>query len=106
MTGEIQTLAVVERLFPLILRGDKTSTIRWHEPEIIPGRLRFISEGAAAETFIVEATRCTQMPLSEAAAFVGRAEEWPDAVMLAGMREHYPDITLADIVQVVEFRLI
>jgi hypothetical protein len=30
----------------------------------------------------------TDMPLSQAAAFVGRNDEWPDDVMLAGMREH------------------
>jgi hypothetical protein len=45
------------------------------------------------------------MPLSEAAAFVGRADEWPDAIMLEGMREHYPEIVLSDVVQVVEFKL-
>jgi hypothetical protein len=42
------------------------------------------------------------MPLSSAAAAVGRAEEWPKEVMLAGMREHYPEIEWNDSVQVVE----
>jgi len=41
--------------------------------------------------------------LGEAAQFVGRAQEWPDAIMLEGMREHYPEIQLSSIVQVVEF---
>jgi hypothetical protein len=33
---------------------------------------------------------------------VGKQDIWPDAVMLSGMREHYPEIELDDIVQVVE----
>jgi hypothetical protein len=45
------------------------------------------------------------MPLCDAASFVGREEDWPDSVMLAGMREHYPEIELTSIVQVIEFRL-
>lgn len=105
MPDTLQTLAVVGRLYPLILSGDKTSTIRWREAEIVPGALKFTSEDDAGKSIVVEVTRCTRLPLSEAAAFVGRAEEWPDAVMLAGMREHYPEITLADTVQVIQFRL-
>jgi hypothetical protein len=52
---------------------------------------------------VVEVFRCTDLPLSDAAAFVGRASEWPDDVMLAGMREHYPDIELSSAVQIIEF---
>lgn len=105
MSNQIQTLGVVDRLFPDILSGRKTSTIRWRERQITPGRLRFVCDGDTSKTADVEATRCTSMPLHEAAAFVGRAEEWPDDVMLKGMREHYPEIELTSIVQVVEFRL-
>jgi len=42
------------------------------------------------------------MPLALAAPYLGSSEEWPDEVMLAGMREHYPDIELSDVVQVIE----
>ncbi len=42
------------------------------------------------------------MPLASVAAYLGKSDEWPDDVMLAGMREHYPGIELNDIVQVVE----
>ena len=42
------------------------------------------------------------MPLSEAAAFVGKQDEWPAPVMRRGMRDHYRDIELTDIVQVIE----
>ena len=50
-------------------------------------------------------TNCTDLPLSKAAAFVGKQDEWPDEVMLAGMREHYPEIELSSTVQVIEFAL-
>ncbi|WP_243613615.1 ASCH domain-containing protein [Shimia aestuarii] len=107
MTGPIpaKTLLVVDRLFPEILSGAKTSTIRWREARIVPGPLRFAMEGDPSKTVDVTATRCTDMPLSKAAAFVGRAKDWPDPVMLEGMREHYPEITLSDEVQVIEFAL-
>lgn len=100
MTDDLQSLHVVARLFPLILSGEKTSTIRWREMRVVPGPLRFLCGPAKAEVRVI---RCTDMPLAAAAAYLGRSADWPDAVMLAGMREHYPAITLADVVQVVEF---
>ena len=103
MTEEPQRLAVVPRLFPEILSGAKTSTIRWRETRIVPGPLTFFNEADPDQTVAVTVTRCTDLPLSDAAAFVGRAEDWPDAVMLEGMREHYPEIALSSVVQVVEF---
>lgn len=45
------------------------------------------------------------MPLSEVASFVGKTDEWPDQIMLEGMREHYPEIKLSSIVQVIEYRV-
>ena len=45
------------------------------------------------------------MPLSDAASFVGKADEWPDQVMLDGMREHYPEIEILSMVQVIEYKL-
>ncbi len=103
MTDGIQSLAVVDRLFPQILTGEKTSTIRWQERRIVQGSMRFYCEGNQSQTIDVDVFRCTDMPLSEAASFVGKADEWPDEIMLDAMREHYPDIRLARIVQVVEF---
>lgn len=105
MQDDLQTLPVVERLFPGILTGEKTSTIRWGERRIVPGPMIFVCEGHPHLTALVEVKRCTDMPLAKAAAFVGRAGEWPDDVMLAGMREHYPEIELSSIVQVIEFSL-
>ena len=103
MQQNTQVLGVVDRLFPQILLGEKTSTIRWGEQHIRPGPLKFICDGNPSETVEVEVFRCTMMPLSEAASFVGKAEEWPDQIMLAGMREHNPEIQLSSIVQVIEY---
>ena len=98
----MQKLDVVERLFPLILTGEKTATIRFEELSIDVGPMIYQCEGSAARTAVVWVTRCTDMPLSDAAAFLGKTEEWPDAIMLEGMRAHYPTIQLSDTVQVVE----
>ena len=103
MPDAMQTLGVVGRLFPAILSGEKTSTIRWREPPISPGPLRLVHDDDPSQSVVVHVRRCTEMPLSAAASFVGKADEWPDDVMLRGMREHYPDIELSDLVQVVEY---
>jgi len=104
MTDDVQILGLADRLYPQIETGEKTSTIRWRERRIVPGPLTFVCDADPSQTIRVEAIRCTDMPLSQAAAFVGKAKEWPDDIMLDGMREHYPDIQLSDLVQVVEFR--
>jgi len=98
----MQRLALAARLFPLLARGEKTSTIRWRETQIEPGPMAYFCEDDPNERAVVLVTRCTNMPLTEVAAFVGKAEEWPDDVMLDGMRKHYPEIELTDVVQVVE----
>ena len=103
MTQTIQTLSVVERLFPLILSGEKTSTIRWREPRIALGPMLFQCDQNPSQVVEVEVFRCNDMPLSEAATFVGKVDEWPDEIMLEGMREHYPEIQLSSIVQIIEY---
>lgn len=103
MTSSMQFLGVVDRLFPLILSGEKTSTIRWQERQIVSGPMKFVRDGDRTQTVEVEVYRCTDMPLSEAALLIGKADEWPDEIMLEGMREHYPDIELSSIVQVIEY---
>ncbi|MFC2968311.1 ASCH domain-containing protein [Acidimangrovimonas pyrenivorans] len=98
----MQALPVVARLFPAILAGEKTHTIRWREARIVPGPMTYLCEDAPGQRAVVVVTRVTDLPLREAAALVGMEAEWPPEVMLAGMREHYPEITLDDVVQVVE----
>lgn len=98
----MQKLDVVARLFPLVITGEKTSTIRFREPQIHIGPMDYWCEGNSEKTVTVWVNRCADMMLSEVAAFLGKTEEWPDKVMLEGMREHYSDILLSDIVQVIE----
>jgi hypothetical protein len=98
----MQELHVVARLFPLILSGEKISTIRWRETRIEPGYMIYVCEGDPGRQAKVWVTKCTDMALSQAAAYLGREAEWPNATMLEGMREHYPKIELTDIVQIIE----
>lgn len=101
MSTSIQTLGIVSRLFPAVVSGEKTSTIRWRETRIAPGPMRYVCD-EDGRSVIVVVVRCTDMPLSSVAAYLGKTDEWPPDVMLAGMREHYPDIELDEIVQVIE----
>ncbi|MBT5433674.1 MAG: hypothetical protein P8Q36_09055 [Alphaproteobacteria bacterium] len=95
-------LMVVARLFPEVQSGDKTSNMRWHENPIVPGPMTYRCEGEPERTVVVWVAGVTDVVLSQAAAFVGKADLWPVDVMLDGMREHYPAITLDDVVQIVE----
>lgn len=98
----MQTLGVVPRLFPQLVNGEKTSTIRWRERHIVPGRMLYVCDGDPSRTAIVLVTKVTSMKLRDAAAYLGRQQDWTDDVMLEGMREHYPGITLDDQVEIIE----
>ncbi|MBN33994.1 MAG: hypothetical protein CMM46_04315 [Rhodospirillaceae bacterium] len=98
----MQSLGVVGRLFPEILNGSKTSTTRWRELRIEPRRMTCICDDDPSSTVVVWITRRTDFPLRDAAALVDHEDDWPNHVMLAGMREHYRDITLDDTTQIVE----
>ena len=98
----MQRLGVVDRLWTPLMAGEKRSTIRFGEPPIVVGPLTYVNDDHPLQTAGVMVTRVTRMKLSDAAAFLGRRDEWPDDVMLEGMREHYPTITLDDEVQVIE----
>lgn len=100
----MQQLALVARLFPALLNGEKTATIRWREAHIEPGPMIYICEDDPTKSAVVQVTRCTYMPLAEVAAFLDKADAWPAPVMLEGMQEHYPEIALTDVVQVIEHR--
>lgn len=101
----MQALDVVGRLFPDIISGRKTNTIRWRELRIVPGQLTFVNCDDRSLRVAVNVICCTDMPLSKAAGFLDMQDVWPDTEMLEGMRRHYPAITLDEIVQVVEFAL-
>ncbi len=102
MVTGMQQLEVVARLFPDVETGVKTSTIRWRETTIVAGLMRYVCAGEPERTIEVMVTACTPMPLRDAAAYLGREDEWPEDVILEGMREHYPAIELDDIVDIVE----
>lgn len=74
---------MVARLLPQILSGEKTSTIRFGERRILPGPMRYAHDDTPKRTVIVPEVRCADMPLF-------------------GMRAHYPDIELSDVVRVIE----
>ncbi|MCU1393689.1 MAG: hypothetical protein JWM34_2117 [Ilumatobacteraceae bacterium] len=90
------------RLFPSVVSGVKRSTIRWREADIRPGLMRYVCADDPALTTVVQVVRVTSMPLADAAGFLGMEAEWPEAMMLDGMREHYPHIDLDEIVQIIE----
>ncbi|WP_419904556.1 hypothetical protein [Kiloniella sp.] len=98
----MQKLDVVGRLFPQILSGEKTSTIRWRELKIKPGLMTYVNEDNLSQTVDVWVTKCTDMLLSYVPAYLGKEIEWPDQIMLEGMQEHYPEIALSSTVQLVE----
>ncbi len=98
----MQKLDVVNRLFPLLITGEKTSTIRFNEQRIHIGPMTYWCDGDSSKSVTVWVNRCTDMPLSNAAAYLNRVNEWPEDVMLKGMREFYPNIEISDIVQVIE----
>ena len=68
----------------------------------MPGLMRYVCLEEPDQTAIVRVIRVTSLRLSEAAGYLGTETEWPPLAMLAGMREHYPEIELHDIVQIIE----
>ena len=96
-----QRLTLAEHLFEPLLNGEKKATIRWREPVIAPGVMEYYNDVTPDRRVVVWVTRCDTMSLSEVAGFLGMEDVWPDNVMLSGMREHYPEIQMHDLVQVV-----
>ncbi|THB84350.1 ASCH domain-containing protein [Pantoea allii] len=97
----MQQLTLVPRLVPDVRSGAKTSTIRWQESDIVTGPLKLVNEQDAADAVIVWVTRIETLRLNEVAARLGKEAEWPDAALLEGMREHYPEIRLNSEVQLI-----
>ncbi len=97
----MQSLTIVSRLLPEVRSGQKRHTIRWRERAIVPGPMLYISTENASDQVMVQVTEVRPMPLSAVASWLNKSDEWPDAVLLAGMREHYPDIELDSEVEVI-----
>lgn len=97
----MQSLEIVPRLIPDVRSGKKQHTIRWQERNIVPGPMRYVNAENADDTLVVMVTAVKTMPLSCVARYLGKSEEWPDMILLAGMQEHYPDIQLDSEVEVI-----
>jgi len=101
----MQTLNIVPRLLPDVRAGKKQHTLRWREHKIVPGPMRYLNVQNIDDTLVVRVTAVKTMPLSAVARYPGKEEEWPDPVLLAGRREHYPDIQLDSEVDVIHHSL-
>ncbi|MCT4706584.1 hypothetical protein MUA04_24825 [Enterobacteriaceae bacterium H11S18] len=97
----MQSLEIVPRLLPEVRSGSKRHTIRWRERSIVPGLMRYVNAEDASDTLSVWVTKVETMPLDAVANYLGKTTEWPDAVLLQGMREHYPEIQLQSEVEVI-----
>lgn len=96
-----QYLDIVARLLPDVRAGRKRHTIRWGERVIVPGPLCYINEDDSSDRENVWVTEVKKMPLSEVAYYLGMTAQWPAPVLLAGMREHYPQIQMESEVDVI-----
>ncbi|WP_256852511.1 ASCH domain-containing protein [Pantoea sp. Fr+CA_20] len=97
----MQTLHIVPRLMKALRAGKKRHTIRWQEAKITPGPLRYISSEDPESVVIVNVECVVTLPLSSVAQYLGKDDEWTDAVLLAGMQAHYPAIQLGSEVEVI-----
>ncbi|ADU72725.1 ASCH domain-containing protein [Pantoea sp. At-9b] len=97
----MQSLEIVARLLPEVRSGKKLHTIRWQERKISPGPMLYVNAEDAADMLIVWVTNVETMPLSAVAHHLGKSKEWPDDVLLAGMREHYPGIDMDSMVEII-----
>lgn len=97
----MQSLMIVPRLLPEVRAGHKLHTIRWREPEIVPGIMLYVNTQDASDTVQVVVTCVETMKLSDVADRMGKSQEWPDQVLLQGMREHYPAIVMDSEVEVI-----
>lgn len=97
----MQSLEIVSRLLPDVRSGKKLHTIRWQERNISPGPMLYVNAEDVSDMVIVWVTNVETMPLSVVAQHLGKADEWPDDVLLAGMREHYPGIAMDSQVEVI-----
>ncbi|MBK0094307.1 hypothetical protein [Erwinia sp. S59] len=97
----MQNLEIVPRLLQDVRAGKKIHTIRWRERDIVPGPMLYVNVRDASDTIMVWVTHVEKMPLSVVAARLGKIADWPDAVLLSGMREHYPRIEMRSEVTVI-----
>ncbi|NCC21006.1 MAG: ASCH domain-containing protein [Alphaproteobacteria bacterium] len=94
----IQTLELADSLFPQVLAGEKTRTLRWREGEIRPGYLLYTSFDNPAWKALVWVTGCRDAPMNEMAPLYDMSPE----DLHKSMQRHYPDIEIDSPVTLVE----
>lgn len=97
----MQSLKIVPRLLPEIQSGLKTHTIRWREKKIVPGPMLSVNDSDISDKILVFVTKVEKMPLSAVAFYLGKQNEWTDDGLLLGMREHYPEIEMDSVVDII-----
>lgn len=97
----MQSLKIVSRLLPEVRSGLKTHTIRWREKKIVTGPMLYVNASDVSDKILVLVTKVEKMPLSAVAFYLGKQNEWTDDGLLLGMREHYPEIELDSIVDII-----
>lgn len=95
---QIQTLELADSLFPQLLAGEKTRTLRWREGDVRPGYLLYYSYDNPAWKVLVWVTGCREAPMSEMAPLYDMS---PESLHKA-MSRHYSEIEIDSPVTLVE----
>lgn len=102
----MQELKLADDMFPGLLSGDKECTIRSGKRNIELGYLAFSSVSGDIEPVVVDVIRVSHT----LARYIHVREAQADGAvsvnaLLTAMRRFYPDLTLDDVVTIVEFKL-
>lgn len=97
--AKLQRLELADDLFPDVISGKKTDTLRWNEGDIELGYLEFYSESNIGKRATVLVTGLRKGTLES---FAKHYRTTIDLLVLS-MKKHYPDIKATDKVTLVEF---
>jgi len=101
MTGNIQFLELADDLFPKILNGEKTNTLRWNEGNIKEGYLTFYKTSNPSVKCNVLVSSIETAPMKDFAHKYNMSSQDLHFEML----RHYPDIKIDSEVSFIEFTL-
>lgn len=97
--AKLQRLELADDLFPDLMSGKKTDTLRWNEGDIELGYLEFYSAGNIGKRATVLVTGIRKGTLES---FAKHYSMTADA-LVTKMKKHYPDITASDKMTLIEF---
>lgn len=95
----MQSLELADSLFPAVLDGSKTKTLRWNEPVPECGPLLFYSFDNPDMNAVVTVTSVENVMFDCAEAEYGMTP----SELYQSMLKHYPDIPLDAEMQIVRF---